>query len=490
MRASLKRFPPMPKAAALALSIGLAGALVPPALHAAPKPTSPPPDQLAAVERMAAYFADKLATAGGYVYAYSADLKIRRGEGGEAEPGVNWNQPPGTPAVGAAFLRLYELTDDPRWLTAAGAAADATVKGQLLSGGWYNYTETLPEQRSRWCYRVTVATPDDCAKLEDNKVRNNGTLDDNITQSNLGFLMWYDTVTKGHNADVRAAVQYGLDRLVRAQYPNGAWPVFLDRVFPHKRFAAAWRARIPKTWSREWVKPPNSAMVLNDQLVRDTMRLLLAADRYLDREDLTASARRTGDFLLAAQLPAPQRGWAQTYNLDLEPIWGRKFEPPAVASRETAGAAEALVLLYLRTGEPRYLDGAVEAADWLRKNKLPSGDWARFYELGTNKPLYVSRDDKLTYDDKSLHRGYGLVGEFGIGAILELVDQVAAGGKPSGLENWDWVFEPTPYALGETAPKLDEVDDEGRLVEDGWIRSGSFIRAVRSLGPPSVAGSP
>lgn len=488
MRTSLT---PLRQAQGAAILIVAFGLTTTPALPLRAESGAPPPasGQIAAVVRMAEYFAARLATSGGYVYAYSADLGTRRGEGGEAEPGVIWNQPPGTPGIGAAFLRLYTLTNDPRWLAAAGTAADAVIGGQLLSGGWYNYTDTLPDRRARWCYRVAVATPDDCDMVEGNKVRNNGTLDDNITQSNLGFLMWYDTVTKGQNADVRKAVQYGVDRLIKAQYPNGAWPVFLDRVFPHKRFAAAWRARLPKTLSREWVKPPNSAMVLNDQLVRDMMRLLLAADRYLEREDLVAAARKTGDFLLAAQLPGPQRGWAQTYNLDLEPIWGRKFEPPAVASHETAGAAEALLLLYLRTGERRYLEGAVEAADWLRRSRLPSGDWARFYELGTNRPLYVSRDDELTYEDKNLHRGYGLVGEFGIEATLDLVDRVAAGEKPDGLESWDWVFEPTPYALGEGELALDKVDGEGRLIEDGWIRSGTFIRAVRSLGSPA-GGSP
>jgi hypothetical protein len=466
---------------ALLLAIGLAANLT---FGTAADASPAPAGHIASVERMADYFATHLATAGGYVYAYSADLAVRRGEGGEVEAGVIWNQPPGTPGVGAAFLRLYEITKDPRWLAAAGAAAKATIEGQLLSGGWYNYTETDPARRADWCYRVAVATADACKKLEDNRVRNNATLDDNITQSNLGFLMWFDTVTKGQNPDVREAVQYGLDRLLKAQYPNGAWPVFLDRVLSHRRFAAAWQARLPRSWSREWVKPPNSALVLNDQLVRDMMRLLLAANHYLEHEVLIAAARRTGDFLLAAQLPAPQRGWAQTYNLDLEPIWGRKFEPPAVASRETAGAIEALLALYLQTGERRYLDGAVQAADWLRKSRRPSGDWARFYELGTNRPLYVNREDHLSYEARDLHRGYGLSGAFGIDATLALVDRIAAGERPNVFEGWDWVFEPTPYALHETDPSLEQIDGEGRIVEDGWIRSGTFIRAVRALGAP------
>jgi hypothetical protein len=475
--------------AILTIAIGLASAVTLP-VRADAKPSPPPSDKVATVERMADNFANHLAMSGGFVYAYSADLAVRRGEGGPAKEGVNWNQPPGTPGVGAAFVRLYELTEDPRWIRAAGAAAKATINGQLLSGGWYNFTETLPDRRAEWCYRVAVANLDACEKIDGNKERNNGTLDDNITQSNLGFLMWYDAVTKGQDPAVGQAVQFGLNQLLKAQYPNGAWPVFLGRVFPHRRFAAAWRARLPETWSKEWVKPPNSALVLNDQLVRDVVRLLLAADQLFKREDLVAAARRSGDFLLAAQLPAPQRGWAQTYNLDLEPVWGRPFEPPAVASRETAGAIEALLQLYVRTGEKRYLEGAVEAADWLRKSRRPSGDWARFYEMGTNRPLYVKGEGELTYDDSELHKGYGLVGEFGIAAVLDLVDQVASGKKPAAFEGWDWVFEPTPYTRKEAKLALDKVDEEGRLIEDGWISSGTFIRAVRSLGPPPSEKSP
>ena len=45
------------------------------------------------------------------------------------EEDVVWNQPPGTPAVGEAFLRLYEFTKDPRWIAAAGAAARNMIDG-------------------------------------------------------------------------------------------------------------------------------------------------------------------------------------------------------------------------------------------------------------------------------------------------------------------------------------------------------------------------
>ncbi|TIS55065.1 MAG: hypothetical protein E5W91_24000 [Mesorhizobium sp.] len=469
---------------AVGLAAGIALFVLPTRVEPASAAAGPDPNSVAAVEKIADLFAKHLAIGGGFVYAYSPDFSIHRSESGKVEDGVVWNQPPGTPGVGGAFLRLYEFTKDPRWMAAAAAAARVTMDGQLLSGGWYNFTDTAASARARWCYRTTVANDDACERIDGNKERNNGTLDDNITQSNLGFLIWYDEASQGRDPAVKDAIKYGLDRLLEAQYPNGAWPVFLGRVFPHRLFAAAWRARLPATWSREWVKPPGSALVVNDQLIRDVIRLLLTAERYTKRQDLLAAARRSGEFLLASQLPGPQRGWAQTYNLDLEPIWGRKFEPPAVASRETAGAIQALLQLYLRTGEQRYLTGATEAAEWLRKSRRPSGDWTRFYELGSNRPLFVGRDNKLTYDDRDLHKGYGLAGEFGIPEVLNLVDKVVAGERPDVFNGWDWVFEPTPSHGDELRLATSQADKDGRIIEDGWIQSSTLVQAVRALGRP------
>lgn len=436
----------------------------------------------AAVESAGRFFAEQAAVKGGYVWAYTPDLSVRRGEGGRVEEGVIWIQSPGTPAVGGAFLRLFEATGDKRWLEAAGAVADALVSGQLASGGWFNFTETLPEARSKWCYRSEGVVGEACSDIQDNERRNRSVLDDNITQSALGFLLWYSEAVEG-DADAAEAVTYGLDRLVVAQYPNGAWPVMLDRVFPHRRFAAAWAARLPESWSRSWVKPEDPPyFVMNDDLVRDVVRLLLAAERRLERKDLLPAARRSGEFLLASQLPWPNRGWAQTYNDDLEPVWGRRFEPPAVASRETAGSIEALLMLNMRTGERRYLEGAMEAAAWLRASRLPSGDWARFYELETNRPLYVREDGALTYEQgDDLVEGYTFIGKFGIEAVLDLADRVAEGEKIDLIGGWDWVFGPIPAQGDALKTTIESVDEAGRVVEDEWIRSATFIQSAREF---------
>src|SRR5262245_53989302 len=93
-------------------------------------------DAEAAMRRAAEFFRTKVASGGGYVYRYSSDLKHREGEG-VAGPLTIWVQPPGTPAVGEAFLDAYDATGDRFYLDAAHETGQALVKGQLVSGGWY-----------------------------------------------------------------------------------------------------------------------------------------------------------------------------------------------------------------------------------------------------------------------------------------------------------------------------------------------------------------
>ena len=80
----------------------------------------------------------------------------------------------------------------------------------------------------------------------------------------------------------------------------------------------------------------------------DTMLLahrVYQDDRYLD------AARQAGDFLILAQMPDPQPAWAQQYDAQMHPVWGRKFEPPAISGGESQEILFALMRLYAATGE-------------------------------------------------------------------------------------------------------------------------------------------
>jgi len=169
-------------------------------------------DQLSprdAMLKAAAYFRS-IATEGGYLWRYSLDLKERAGETPATDTQI-WVQPPGTPAVGQAYLRAWRATGDRRFLEAAVAAAHALVRGQLESGGWDYRVEFDPGFRSRWNYRGAATGG-----------RNVSTLDDDNTQSALRLLM--DVHAASPEPALKGAIDYGLTALLKAQYPNGAFP--------------------------------------------------------------------------------------------------------------------------------------------------------------------------------------------------------------------------------------------------------------------------
>src|SRR4051794_28478428 len=111
------------------------------------------PEAEQAMRRAAEFFRRDVASGGGDVWRYSSDLKHRQGEG-VAPPLTIWVQPPGTPAVGEAFLDAYAATRDRYYLDAAREVGDALIKGQLESGGWYYRVELDPAKRGEFRYRV------------------------------------------------------------------------------------------------------------------------------------------------------------------------------------------------------------------------------------------------------------------------------------------------------------------------------------------------
>ncbi|MEM6364929.1 MAG: pectic acid lyase, partial [Planctomycetota bacterium] len=108
-------------------------------------------------KRAVQFLTEEVSTRGGYVWRYSSDLTLREGEGKITTETV-WVQPPGTPAVGEAFLELHLATGDGQFLEAARKAGEILLKGQMRSGGWQAMIELEPTRRRRWAYRVDRLT--------------------------------------------------------------------------------------------------------------------------------------------------------------------------------------------------------------------------------------------------------------------------------------------------------------------------------------------
>jgi hypothetical protein len=214
-----------------------------------------------------AFFREKVAVHGGYVWRYSADLEKREGEGKVGETTV-WVQPPGTPFVGAALVEVFELTGDRHYLEAARETAMALVSGQLRSGGWDHRIEFAPDDRLRFAYRVDGPAS--------GRARDVSTLDDDKTQASLRFLMRYDRASGFKDETVHEATLYGLRSVLAAQFPNGGW-AHAYRGESERANRPVRRAGYRDDGKYQQVKEYWEFYTLNDNLVSDMIETLLLA---------------------------------------------------------------------------------------------------------------------------------------------------------------------------------------------------------------------
>jgi PelA/Pel-15E family pectate lyase len=361
--------------------------------------TSPQDDAAAAMKRAATYYRTQVAVHGGYVYHYTLDLETRWGEGLATKDQI-WVQPPATPTVGMAYLAAYRATKDAFYLDAARETAEALVYGQLKSGGWRNVVAFDPQSPRLAAYRNGKGR---------NKGDNNSTFDDGISQSATRFLALADEALEFKHAEIHEAARVALDALLAAQFPNGAFPqVWTGPVATQPVLAASypdydWRTegRIKEYWDR---------YTLNDGVAGYVADVLIEAHRVYKDDRYKAALVRLGDFLVLAQMPDPQPAWCQQYGFDMKPIWARKFEPPAVSGGESQDVLETLLKIYRLTGDKKYAAPIPRALAYLKRSLLPDGRLARYYELQSNKPLYMTRNGDrylLTYDDTNLPDHYG-----------------------------------------------------------------------------------
>jgi len=403
-----------------------------------------------ALRKAGEHWATQVAAHGGYVWEYSTDFVTRRrGESGNLPLSTNWVQPPGTPSVGIAFVRAYEATGEQLYLDAAVAAAHCLAWGQLESGGWaYQIEFDLLRNPNRYRH----LDPEKTANYV--KLLNTTTFDDDNTQSATRFLMAVDQYVD--DPEIDAAVKRALDCFLTAQFKGGLWN-------------GAWPQRYP---------PPKGYAgypTFNDNTLSDCVRtMLLAAKQYGDQRYLD-SVKRCLEFYLRSQQPEPQTTWAQQYDENLKPAWARKFEPASVTGGESCGNMQLLMDMYIEFGDQRYLDAVGKAIDWYKRSRIggteDNGIWARFYEIGTNKPLYFTRKYELVYTDDDLPVHYSFKSGYGVNSRMKRYEQLKAKGRDYFLaqrnhvntaEEWAAVTEGKADAVKKI---IEAQDDQGRWVK-------------------------
>lgn len=412
-----------------------------------------------AMRKAATFYRDSVASRGGYVYYYSVDLKQRWGEGVATRDQI-WVQPPGTPTVGMAYLKAYEATGDSFYLNAAQEAAEALVYGQLKSGGWTNVIDF--NRRGR------------VAQYRNGKGggKNNSSFDDGQSQSAIRLLIHVDKALDFRHQAIDEAAEYALDALLSAQFPNGAFPQVWTG--PVKRQPILKASYPDYDWRNEGrIKNYWDMYTLNDNVCGYITETLIDACRIYNDERFMTALTKLGDFLILAQMPNPQPAWAQQYNYEMKPIWARKFEPPAISGDESQEVIETLMEIYRITKDRKYLEPIPRALVYLKRSLLADGRLSRYYELRTNRPLYMFRRGDvytLTYDDSKLPKHYGWKIDSRLGEITEqynkLKRNIGTAAEPKSVVNLE-------QQVRNVTKKL---DSQGR-----WI---SIYRGEQLVGQP------
>jgi PelA/Pel-15E family pectate lyase len=226
--------------------------------------------------------------------------------------------------------------------------------------------------------------------------------DNSATTDELRFLARVHQATKDDN--YRKAFVKGMDFVLKAQYPTGGWP----QTYPP-----------PASYHRHITFNDNS-MVRLMEFLRETRQL--EGYSFLD-EGRRKAARQAFDqavnCILKCQIKVEGKrtAWcAQHDEKDYSPRPGRTYELVSLSGSESV----AIVRLLMSLDDPRpdvveAIEGAVTWFDAVkitgirvetRKDpKAPKGTdrvvvkdaaalplWARFYEIGTNRPIYADRD--------------------------------------------------------------------------------------------------
>jgi PelA/Pel-15E family pectate lyase len=315
--------------------------------------------------------------------------------------------------------------------------------------------------RKRFAYRVDGPAG--------KRARNISSLDDDQTPAALRLLMRLDRATKQEDAAIHEAAMYALDAVLKNQHRNGAWSQVFDGA--HVKGDEPKRARYPADWPRE--HPGGDYWwhyTFNDGAMSALVETLLEAARLYDEPKYKDAATRCGEFMLLAQLPEPQPAWAQQYNDEMHPAWARRFEPPAVSSSESVRVIRTLLAIHDATGDKRFLTPIPAAIEWLKRSALSTGGHARFYELQTNKPLYLTRDYQLTYEPNDLPTHYAFIQRgLGFERLEGQYRRALARDKPAADSSPKTNLAEVPDAAVQRI--LAALDERGAWVEQGALSS-------------------
>ncbi|SFL43446.1 pectate lyase, PelA/Pel-15E family [Gracilibacillus orientalis] len=353
--------------------------------------------------------------------------------------------------------------------------ADNLLTWQMDHGGWtknWPHIYTRPwdgeESRSEWV--------EDGVEL--------GTIDNDATISELQFLAEVYQETK--DPAYKESIEKGLDFLFDLQYESGGFA----QVYPERGNYSDY-------------------VTFNDEAMVNVLELLdlVAEQRYpfnsdLLSEEYVAKSQESidlgVDYILNAQIEVDGKltAWcAQHDPYTYEAREARSYEHPSISGSESVG-----IVRYLMTRpQTEEINQAVLAAlEWFDEAKLEntryvSGDpnneyfvedsnstaWYRFYEIGTNKPIFSGRDGVIKHDIMEIEAerrdGYSWGGHWAT-QLLEIMQTtgdytdkvfVRVTGNDSVDVNGKTLAQGDIKALEGQTKQMDEIESHLVVAQDG-----------------------
>ncbi len=202
-----------------------------------------------------------------------------------------------------------------------------------------------------------------------------------------------------------------MDYLLNAQYHNGGWPQYYPKLtgyYKHITFNDGAMIGVMRLLQDITARKPDYAFV-DEQRRNKSERAMLKGIECILKTQIVVQGKHTA--------------WCQQYDeVTLAPVAARTYELVSLASAESAGIVRFLIGIQKPTGQ--VIEAVESAVAWFEKSKisgikwverrdpaLPGGFdrvvikdlnagplWARFYEIGPNRPIFVGRDGVIRYN--------------------------------------------------------------------------------------------
>jgi len=313
----------------------------------------------------------------------------------------------------------------------ADEKADRIIETVLLyqrdNGGWPKNYE-----------RDQKLSDDDKKRLASEKARDDTTFDNGATHREVRLLAkaYDEAKSDARRKQYKKACLAGVHFILKAQYPGGGWPQF----YPES-----------KGYSRH-VTFNDGAMIGIMSVLRD---VAAGTDEFAFTDAaLRARAKTAVDkgirCILDCQIEVDGKktAWCAQHDAEsLAPAKARSYELASISGGESAGVVKFLMEIDKPSDEViEAIEGAIA---WFEAAKLegirvvrkedksspegtdrivvsdPSAEpmWARFYTIGTNKPIFCSRDGipRATLAEISHERrnGYSWLGYYGANLLAK-----------------------------------------------------------------------